>query len=107
MRSASGYVMRETAEKVAREVAKDASRPLARLISLVAPRFQAVVSEKTVAQLLPVVGAATGGALNVAFIDHYNHVARYHFGLKVLEARCGDEEVRAAYARELERLRRQ
>ena len=63
----------------------------------VASRFQVVVSQKIAAQAVPIAGAATGALINAAFTDHFNAVARYHFGIVRLEQQHGKEVVQAAY----------
>jgi hypothetical protein len=71
---------------------------LVRLISHIASRFHLVVGQKWMAQSVPIVGAAAGGMINFAFTEHFNAVAKYHFGLKSLEARYGEKTVRDIYA---------
>jgi len=68
-----------------------------RLVSLIAARFGVVVSEKTAAQLVPVIGAAGGALINTLFIAHYQDMARGHFIVRRLEKIHGAEPVRLAY----------
>jgi EcsC family protein len=56
-----------------------------------------VVSEKTAAQLVPVIGAAGGALINTIFIAHYQDMARGHFMVRRLEKIHGSEPVRIAY----------
>jgi hypothetical protein len=72
---------------------------LARLIAQIASRFGVVVTQKLAAQAVPVIGALGGAAVNYAFIDHFQDVARAHFAVRRLERRYGKEIVRAAYER--------
>ena len=44
-------------------------------------------------------GALGGAAVNYAFIDHFQEVARAHFVVRRLERRYGKSAVRAAYER--------
>jgi hypothetical protein len=68
------------------------------LIRSAAGRFGLVLSEKFLAQAVPVAGAVSGGALNWAFTDYYQKMARVHFTLRALEKRTGQpEKVRAAF----------
>jgi len=78
---------------------------MVRLVSQVAARFGVAVSEKAVAQSAPVLGAFGGAAINAAFADHFQGLARGHFTVRRLERRYGAELVRAEYARALQ-LRR-
>jgi hypothetical protein len=63
------------------------------------------VSQKFLAQGLPVIGAVTGAAINAAFTDHFNAVARYHFGIRKLERQFGEELIQAAYQAEVGRVK--
>jgi hypothetical protein len=68
------------------------------LIKSAAARFGVVLSEKFLAQAVPVAGAISGGALNYAFTDHYQRMARVHFTLRALERRTGEPaRVRAVF----------
>ena len=78
---------------------KEAGKWLAKLVEKVASRFGVVVTEKFAAQAVPIVGAATGAALNTMFTDYYQDVARGHFIVRRLERRYGEAAVRAAYDR--------
>ena len=60
------------------------------LIRTAAGRFGLIVSEKFLSQAVPVAGAVAGGALNYAFTDYYQTMARVHFCLRDLERRTGD-----------------
>src|SRR5207237_1121662 len=55
--------------------------------------------EQLAAQAVPVIGALGGAAVNYAFIDHFQEVARAHFVVRRLERRYGKSAVRAAYER--------
>ncbi len=72
---------------------------LARLVGVIAARFGVVVSQKTAAQAAPLLGAVTGAALNLAFTEHFQTLARGHFVVRRLERAYGALEVRAEYAR--------
>lgn len=96
-RAAASWAATTTPQQAADALLKGKSAAVSRLISAIASRFSIVVSQKTVLQLLPVLGAATGTAANLAFIDHFNQVARYHFGMRLLEERHGASVVRNAY----------
>lgn len=102
MRSAASFVAGRTALEVTEALAHGAAPALARLVGLIASRFQVVVGEKALAQTVPLLGAAAGAALNAAFTDHFNTVARHHFGLRALERQYGEAVVRQAYARRLQ-----
>jgi hypothetical protein len=46
---------------------------------------------------VPIIGALGGAAVNYAFIDHFQEIARAHFTVRRLERRYGKDAVRAAY----------
>jgi hypothetical protein len=66
-------------------------------IGAVAARFGGPVALKLSAQAAPVVGAAAGAAVNLAFLEHFRNVARAHFTVRRLERWHGPEPVRLAY----------
>jgi hypothetical protein len=56
-----------------------------------------VVTQKVAAQALPVVGALGGAAVNYAFIEHFQDVARGHFTVRRLERLYGKDKIRTEY----------
>jgi hypothetical protein len=90
-------VSEATAHLAKKGLAKGGGPPLVRLIALIAGRFGVVVSQKTAAQLVPVIGAAGGALINTVFIAHYQDMARGHFTVRRLEKIHGIEPVRLAY----------
>jgi EcsC protein family len=87
-----------------RGIIEEGAPILVRFIAQVASRFGVVVTQKLAAQTLPVVGALGGAAVNYAFIDHFQDVARGHFAIRRLERAYGREVVRAQYERLREEL---
>lgn len=85
------------AKGVARTAADRSAPALARLLSSVAQRFGVAVSEKAAAQLVPLIGAAGGAAVNLAFMNHYQRTAWGHFTVRRLERLYGGAAVRAAW----------
>jgi hypothetical protein len=94
---ASRLAFTDLIRQAAREIEKTSGPFLVRFLAQVAARFELVVSEKALAELMPIVGAIGGGAINAAFSEHFNAAARFHFGLRALEKKYGTELVRAAY----------
>jgi EcsC protein family len=72
-----------------------ALRALAPLVN----RFGAVVSQKLALQTVMVLGAVGGAAINLAFVEHFQEVARGHFAVRRLERSYGAEAVRTEYDR--------
>jgi len=60
-------------------------------IKSVAARFGVVLSERLLAQAVPVAGALSGAALNYAFTEYYQKIAHVHFTVRQLERRSGDQ----------------
>jgi hypothetical protein len=82
-----------------RGVLAEGAPVLVRLIAQIASRFGVVVTQKLAAQAVPFIGAVGGAAVNYAFIDHFQEVARAHFIVRRLERRYGKDTVRTAYDR--------
>jgi len=70
---------------------------IVQLLSAIASRFSVNVSQKLALQAVPIVGAATGAALNTLFMRHFQAMARGHFTVRRLERSHGVEAVRRAY----------
>jgi hypothetical protein len=68
-----------------------------KLISAIARRFGIAVTEKVMAQMVPLVGAAGGAAVNLLFIEHYQAMAAGHFTVRKLERKYSPAAVRSAY----------
>jgi hypothetical protein len=105
--SESGYfavrgMLAKTVTEAARFVAergllKEGAPILLKFVTQVAARFGLVVTQKVAAQALPLVGALGGAAVNYAFIEHFQHVARGHFTVRRLERLYGKDRIRSEY----------
>jgi hypothetical protein len=82
-----------------RGLSDHASPLLVRFIAQVSTRFGIVVSQKIAVQSVPLIGAASGAAINYAFVDHFQTLARGHFTVRRLERAYGPGPVRAAFDR--------
>jgi hypothetical protein len=80
-----------------RQVAGSSTPVIVDLITSIGSRFGVVVSEKFAAGSIPVVGAIGGAAVNLAFMQHFQQLARAHFVIRQLERRYGSELVRSRY----------
>ncbi len=80
-------------------LANETAPVLVRLVAQIAARFGVVVSEKLAAQALPVIGAVGGAAVNLAFVEHFQTIARGHFTVRRLERAYGADVVRFEYGR--------
>jgi hypothetical protein len=68
-----------------------------RLINAVANRFSVPVTQKVVAEAVPIAGAVTGASLNAIFITHFQNAAHGHFTIRRLERTYGVDVVRHEY----------
>jgi len=98
VRAALARAVSEAAGFIAeRGLAKEGAPVMVRLISLIGARFGVNVSEKAAAQAVPAVGALGGAFINLAFIDHFQDMARGHFTVRRLERIYGTDVVQAEY----------
>lgn len=82
---------------IERGAAEEGAPILVRLLSMIGSRFGVLVTQKAMAQAVPVLGAASGAAINYAFMQHFQGVARGHFVVRRLERMYGPAVVREAY----------
>ena len=99
VRAALARSVSEAARHLAqRGVTSQGAPALLRFVTQVATRFGVVVSDKAVAQALPLVGAAGGGLINFLFLLQFQRTARGHFIVRRLEQQYGEERIRNQYA---------
>ncbi len=100
VRAALARSVAESARFLAgRKIASDGAPLLARLIAQIAARFGLVAGEKFAAQAVPIVGAIGGAAVNLAFAEYFQTLARGHFIVRRLERRHGAEAVQFEFQR--------
>ena len=98
VRAALAKALGEAAEHLAqRGLAQHGAPAIVRFTSQVAARFGIPVSQKVMAQSVPVIGAAGGAMINLLFIDHFQDLARGHFTIRRLERKYGADVVKQAY----------
>lgn len=97
MKNASAYAVKHGMGQAINGAMVASSNPLVKLLGAIATRFSIQVSEKFVAQAIPILGAAGGGAINLAFMNHFQSMATAHFTIRRLERKYGEEIVRLAY----------
>lgn len=98
VRTALGKALSDAAALLTERGVLDQTAPaFARLIAAISARFGVVISEQTAAKAIPLVGAASGSAINVLFMDHFQQMARGHFIVRRLEAKYGPTQVRQTY----------
>lgn len=98
VRGALARTMTQAAEIIAeRGFVAEGAPTVIRFLGGIASRFGVTVGQKFAAQAVPVIGAAGGALVNLAFIDHFQDVARGHFTVRRLERKYGVDTVKAAY----------
>jgi hypothetical protein len=90
-------VARAVQQVAERGLIDESASAIVRLLGQIGSRFGVAVSQKLAAQAVPVVGALGGAAVNAAFTEHFQTLARGHFTVRRLERIYGRVVVRAAY----------
>lgn len=98
-------VTRALQQMAGRGVVDESTSAIVRLLAQIGSRFGVVVSQKVAAQAVPVLGAIGGAAVNAAFVDHFQTLARGHFTVRRLERTYGKGTVRLAYDQIRERMK--
>jgi hypothetical protein len=98
IKNASVFLAQHSAQEVLRGIEKGTAPVLIRLLGSIAAKFEVVVAEKILAEAVPVIGALGGAAINTAFTDYFNRTAYYHFGLRYLEKKYGNEQIEKIYS---------
>ena len=100
VRAALARSVAESARFLAtRGLAGEGAPLIARLVAQIAARFGVVAGEKFAVQAVPVVGAIGGAAINLAFAEYFQTLARGHFIVRRLERRHGVEAVQFEFQR--------
>jgi hypothetical protein len=82
---------------VERGVANLSAPVVSSLVSEIATRFGVIVTERSAASALPLIGAVGGATVNVIFMNHFQRVATGHFTIRRLERQYGPHVVRRLY----------
>lgn len=97
-RAAMAQAVQAAARHVSQHGMAGTSAPaVIKFIAEIASRFSITVSEKAMAQAVPVVGALGGATINTLFITHFQDMGRGHFIVRRLERQYGEAIVREAY----------
>jgi len=95
VRAALARSISEAAQYVGkRGVLGEGAPVLVRFLAKIASRFNTVVSEKVLAQGIPIIGAIGGATINILFIRHFQDMARGHFIIRRLERIYGGDRIR-------------
>ncbi|WP_323016231.1 EcsC family protein [Castellaniella sp.] len=98
----NNILAKELAEMASKEATNkltstQAGKWMSILIEKISARFGIVITEKTAAQAVPVIGAASGAMINMMFTDFYQDMASGHFTVKRLENKYGFDLVREEF----------
>ena len=96
LKGAGAYISKNGLQGIGK-IMMGSINPVIKMLGLIASRFTVQVSEKFVAQAVPLVGAAGGGLVNYLFIDHFQNMARAHFVIRRLERKYGQDVVKSYY----------
>jgi hypothetical protein len=98
IRLAMAWPVTHAAHYIARHgLAADGAPLLLSLITAISSRFNVALSQKVVAQMVPLIGAAGGAAVNTIFMSHFQEMAHGHFSVRRLERKYGKGLVQANY----------
>ncbi len=86
-----------TAYLADRGIVRETAPVMLRLVAAIASRFGVIVSEHVAAKAIPILGAMTGSAINLIFINHFQRMARGHFVVKRLEQKHGADTIESVY----------
>jgi len=88
-------------DTVVKSVGTLGSQTLTNLVAKIASRLSLYMSEKFLAQAIPVMGALSGGSLNFIFVNHFQKMASAHFTIRRLERKYGNELVKHVFETEI------
>lgn len=78
-------------------LSKESTPLVTKAINQIAARFSIPVSEKLVAQSVPIIGSVGGASINLLFINYFQDIAHAHFALRNLERNYTPELVKLNY----------
>lgn len=98
IRLALSWPVTHAAHHIARHgLTADGGPLLVSLISGISSRFHVALTQKAAAQMVPLIGAAGGAAVNMIFMSHFQEMAHGHFAVRRLERKYGEDLVQANY----------
>jgi len=97
MKSAIDAVAGMSEKAIQDAIAKGNLPVFVKVIETIASRFGITVSEKLVAQSVPIIGALGGATINLMFMNHFQDMAEGHFIVKRLEKKYGLEMIKREY----------
>ena len=97
LKKATATTVKATLESLVKSASVMGSNAVTNFIYKIATRLSILLSEKFLAQAVPIIGAAGGGTLNYVFVEHFQKMATAHFTIRRLERKYGEAIVQEAY----------
>jgi len=97
IREASAFIARAGSKEVMQAIEMGSAPIVIRFISQVATFFEIAVTEKMIAESLPILGALGGAVINASFCDYFVDAARFHFGMLHLEEKYGRDAIQKIF----------
>ena len=97
IKQSSEFIAVNSAKVVLENLEKGTAPVIIRFIAKIASLFEITVTEKMLAEAIPIVGAIGGATINIAFCDYFGQAAKYHFGLLRLEKEYGKDKITNIY----------
>jgi hypothetical protein len=88
-----------------RGIAEISTATMGNMTAQTVTKYSALVSEKMLANAIPVVGAIGGATVNIIFLNYFKKLAEGHFTIRKLERIYGKEEVRLQFDLKLKELK--
>lgn len=105
-RAAMAKEITKAAEYIASNGISEGGVPVVvKLLQKVAERFGVQLTDKIALEFIPIVGAVTGGSINVLFMTHFQRIATGHFTIRNLNRKYGEERVRLEYMGIMQKLK--
>lgn len=98
LRATLAKSMTDASQYLATHATIDTGIPvIVKLVNKIAEKFSVQVTEKFVAQAVPIVGILGGATINALFIQHFQSMAKAHFTIRRLERKYGAEAIQQCY----------
>lgn len=91
-------MVEEAAEHIiTKGLTREAAPAIVRFLTVMAERLGITLTAEVAVQVLPLVGAIGGVAINNIFLNHFHRVANAHFFIRKLERKYGEEKIKKIY----------
>ncbi|MCX6131487.1 MAG: EcsC family protein, partial [Proteobacteria bacterium] len=97
IQAAANSLASQSGRELAKGYEKLTAPAVLKLLNKIAGFFELTVTEKLLAESIPLIGAIGGASINAFFCSYFTEAARFHFGLLRLEALHGPAAIQAAF----------